>query len=456
MRAFPSGSGQAKSLRLPSVAVRLLPLIVLVFAPRPASAADDAHVARRAGLRVLQSRHLTLITDRPERADDGVGDLPRLFDEAVAAWCRHYRLDDQRSAAWHATGCLMVDRERFRAAGLLPTDGSVPDFANGFCLADRFWMTDQSNPAYRRHLLFHEGVHALTLTLRQAAVPAWYGEGIAEYLATHRLDVDAAGTARFVATPIPQRPDDVEQLGRIERLQALCRGRAMPGLAEIFSLPPQDHRDLGAYAANWAAVAFLANHPAHREAFRGVELLPLDRNLTHRVETMPDWDGEKAARDFDAFIGDLDYGYDFDRMTVDWSPGRPLAATQAVTVAADRGWQNSGWALTRGQRCSLQAAGRVTLGLASARGGAHRGADPVLESEPHGISLEWYRGRPVGTLLAGQWVTPADGSRAAFRVLAEGAGGTFTAASDGPLYLRVNDGPGRLIDNAGRFTVTLR
>ena len=39
--------------------------------------------ARRAGLRVLSGDHLVLVTDRPARADDGVEELPAVFD---AAW----------------------------------------------------------------------------------------------------------------------------------------------------------------------------------------------------------------------------------------------------------------------------------------------------------------------------------------------------------------------------------
>ncbi len=420
--------------------------MVCMSASPAASADGDAALARRAGLRVLESRHLTLFTDRPERRGDGIDELPRLFDEAFAGWCGHYRIDPASVGAWRAIGCLMVDRDRFRTAGLLPTDGSVPDFTNGFCLAERFWMMDQSNPAYRRHLLFHEGVHAFTLTLRRAAAPAWYTEGIAEYLATHKLDADASGTPRVVATPMPERPDDVEQLGRIERLKTLRRGRAIPGLTDIFAVPPQDHGDLGAYAANWAAVAFLSGHPTYRAAFQLVEQQPLDPDLTARLAATPGWDGGRAGRDFDAFTADLDYGFDFPRMTIDWSPGRPLVAGQPVAVAADRGWQHSGWEMSRGERCSMRATGRVTVGQAPAG---------PLQSEPDGITLRWYRGRPAGRLLVGQWVEPpADGGRPRFEVLAEGAAGTFTAATDGPLYCKINESPGDLADNTGGYAVT--
>ncbi|MEI6240223.1 MAG: hypothetical protein WCR51_07530 [Planctomycetia bacterium] len=412
-----------------------------------AAAESPADLARRAGLQVFESRHLTLVTDRPPRADDGVQDLPGVFDEAFVTWCRHYGLDPGPHASWRVVGCLMVDRERFRVAGLLPVDGVVPDFENGFCVGDRFWLMDQSNRDYRRHLLLHEGVHAFTLTLRDADAPPWYTEGIAEYLATHRLEHGGDATSRFTMTPIPRRRADVEQLGRIEHLRHLHDAGQAPSLADVFATPPQAHRVLGAYAASWAAVTLLAGHPAYRDAFTATERQPLDRDFTARLQASPGWDATAATRDFDAFVADLDYGYDFERMTIDWSPGQPLAAAEKVAIAADRGWQNTGWSLTTGQRCSFTASGRVTVGQVSAC---------RLESPPDGITLRWDRGRPVGRLLVAQWVEPDDGGRPSFRILAEGSSGTFTAATAGPLYLKLNESPGDLADNAGEYTLSLK
>jgi hypothetical protein len=409
-------------------------------------AADaPADLARRAGLHVFEGRHLTLVTDRPLRADDGLQELPQVFDQAFATWCRHYGLDPEQHASWRAVGCLMVDREHFRAAGLLPVDGMVPDFENGFCAADRFWLMDQSNPDYRRHLLLHEGVHAFTLTLRAADAPPWYTEGIAEFLATHRLERDGDRTSRFVSTPLPRRRNDVEQLGRIERLRQLSDVGQSPRLGDVFETAPQAHRALGAYAASWAAVTFLAGHPAYRAAFVATERQPLDRDFTARLRATTGWSEAAAGRDFAAFVTDIDYGYDFERMTIDWSPGQPLAAQQTSTVAADRGWQNSGWSLAQGEHCSFTATGRVTVGQASAG---------RLESSPDGITLHWYRGRPIGRLVVAQWVEPADGGRPSFRILAEGSSGEFTAAAAGPLYLKLNDNPGDLTDNSGEVEVS--
>jgi hypothetical protein len=301
-------------------------------------------------------------------------------------------------------------------------------------------------------LLLHEGVHAFTLTVRDLAAPPWYTEGIAEYLATHRLEAAAHGRPRFVATPLPDRPDDVEQLGRIERIRGLRRAGAAPGLAAVLATPVGDHRDVAAYATSWAAVALLARHPAHARPFAAVERGPLDGAFTNRLTASPGWDESRAARDFDAFTDELDYGFDFARSAIDWSPGRVATDSEPLAVDAACGWQNSGLALAKGGRHTLVAEGRVTIGALPEA----PGRPATLESEPDGISLRWYRGRPVGRLLAAQWVEePPGGGRPRFVVLGEGARTTLTAAVDGPLYLKLNESPGDLADNAGTFRVTL-
>ena len=404
-------------------------------------------LARWAGLRVLEGDHLVLITDRPVRAGDGVEDLPRRFDEAWATWCDHFDLDPAEHRRWRACGCLVVDRERFRAAGLLPAAAS--EFANGFCSRERFWMADQSNPAYRRHLLLHEGVHAFTLTLRELDTPSWYMEGIAEYLATHRLNDEG----RFVPTPLPLQAGDVEQLGRIEKLRTLRAAGRCPGLEDVFATPAVNHRDLSAYAASWAAVALLSQHPEHARSFAAAERGSLDGAFTEQLRASPGWDGEGAARDFDAFTDEIDYGYDFSRSSVDWAPGQPLVACQAITVESSRGWQNSGWSLRKGERHAINVTGRCTIGSLESTSAE---AAIRLETEADGISLRWYRGRPLGRLIVAQWVEqPEDGGRPRFVVLAEGGRGEFTAAADGVAYCKLNEPPGELADNDGHLTVEI-
>jgi hypothetical protein len=324
-------------------------------------------------------------------------------------------------------------------------------------------MLDQSNPAYRRHLLLHEGVHAFTLTLRSLATPPWYSEGIAEFLATHRMrppgapsgdDTGANGSTggSFEPTPMPPRATDVEQLGRIESLRALRSAGESPTLQEVFDTPAAVHHDLKSYAASWAAVVLLARHPAHAEGFAAAERGPLDGSFTTRLAKAAGWDASRAARDFAAFTDDIDYGYDFARSAIDWSPGTPLTAGRRIDVAADRGWQNAGVSLEPNQRCTVAVRGRVTIG--EVRRPAGDAATP-LESEADGISLRWYRGRPIGRLVAAQWIEPGGGRPGHFAVLAEGSRATCAATTAGPLFLKINEPPGDLADNAGTLTVAL-
>ena len=438
--------------------IRIILATVLGLAAVPLPAAEVrlhdvaalAATARRAGLRVLEGRRIVLATDRPERAGDGVAELPAVFDQAFATWCGHYGIDPESLADWRCFGCLVVAGEPFRAAGLLPPD--IPRFVNGYCDRNRFWLMDQSNPAYRRHLLLHEGVHAFTLTVRGLDAPPWYAEGIAEYLATHRLEPGPAGTPRFVSTPLPDRPTDVEQLGRIETIRRLHAARAAPTLPAVLTACAAEHHDIPAYAASWAAVALLARHPAHAAAFAAAERGPLDAAFTTRLEAQPGWDAPRAARDFAAFTADIDYGWDIARMAIDWSPGKPLTAPARVTVAADRGWQNTGLALEAGRSYALVARGRFRIGTLP---DTPPGTTTLLDSEADGISLRWYRGRPIGRLMAAQWVADERAGADGFVVLAEGGRGAFTARATGPLYLKINEAPGDLADNEGSLAVEI-
>lgn len=393
--------------------------------------------AQMAGLRVLSGRRLILATDRPARAGDGVEELCEIFDQAFATWCQHYGLDPEQTGDWRSLGCLVVDRERFRAAGLLPD--SIPPFVNGYCDRSRFWMADQPNPDYRRHLLLHEGAHAFTLTLRGLDGPTWYTEGIAEYLATHRLD-----DGRFVPTPIPLAPEDVEQLGRIEELVRQAAAGEAPTLESVLSTPGEAHRRIADYAASWAVVAMLINHPRYAADFLRLERGPLDATLTERLRSSASWNELLAHRDFAAFVEDIDHGYDFARSSIDWMDGQPLVAPAVVSVQAGKGWQNTGISITPGGAVSFEASGRCRIGQLNGK---------PIATEAGGISLGWHRGRPLGRLLLAQWIDVDQGG--SFVVLGEGAFGSIEPRTEGPLFVKLNEPPGELADGEGAISLSL-
>ena len=402
------------------------------------------HRSQLAGLHVFEGDHLVLITDRPRRAGDDMEKLPEIFDEAVNVWADYYSIPLPVVSDWKVCGCLIVDRERFREAGLLPD--AIPDFTNGYCDHYRFWFVDQSNPAYRRHLMLHEGVHAFTTTLLNMSAPTWYTEGIAEWLATHRLKQD---TETYEHTPIPSSSNDVEQLGRIEMIHRLYNAGGTAGIQEVFKLRPTRHGTIDSYALAWSVVAFLATHPRYQEAFVAMEQNPFDERMTHRLTTHAGWNPAVVSRDFNAFISEIDYGYDMDSMVIDWSQGDLVPNEWAASsVAADRGWQNPGWCLEAGQHYRLQATGLCIVGAIQEGEGQLE-----LESTANGISIDWYRGKPLGRLLAAQWVNK--GSKSRFELTGEGPEIDFIADRSGPLFLKINNPPGQLPECRGAIRVQI-
>jgi len=170
-----------------------------------------------------------------------------------------------------------------------------------------------------------------------------------------------------------------------------------------------------------------------------------------------------------AYVASLDHDYDFERMAIDFEPGKSLSRERrAVTIAADRGWQSSGVWLEAGRRYRVTARGRYEIAREQADGRAR-----VWPSEPGGVTIEYVDGFPLGMLLgaidarttAGQPASnhqAGDRARAAEATLAGfahpfaiGLRQAFTPSESGTLYLRVNDSGGRLGDNRGSLSATI-
>ena len=136
-------------------------------------------------------------------------------------------------------------------------------------------------------------------------------------------------------------------------------------------------------------------------------------------------------------------------MEIDWSAGRPLEKNVRMFVDPARGWQNTQVELRMGQQVRFASRGRSQLGRLP-------GVEVDLESEGNGISIDWYRGRPIGRLLLAQWVMPANNQgRPRFIVLGEGGQGRLEASTDGPLFVRINDSPIGRRDNTPGLEIAL-
>ncbi len=223
------------------------------------------------------------------------------------------------------------------------------------------------------------------------------------------------------------------------------------------------HLKVEPYGWSWAACAFLNDNPHYRDRFR--QLLPLLRSSDDFNAKLVDIYGSDFSRleeEWQIFLADIDYGYDFDRTAIDFTPGEPMKSSLplplgegrgegasgkvGVTVQADHGWQNSGLQLEAGKTYKLSATGKFQVA---------NDPKPWI-SEPNGVSVRYIHGRPLGQLLAA--IRPEHSTKSAtvfLKPIVIGAAATITPSETGTLYFRINDSSGELTDNAGHADVTI-
>ncbi|MGE0756572.1 MAG: hypothetical protein AB7F89_12380 [Pirellulaceae bacterium] len=401
--------------------------------------AVDEEAVRAAGLRRLSGRHLILYTDLP--ASSEVDELPYVFDAAVPQWCEYFDIPAAGLANWVNIGALMQDKARFVRAGLLPDN--LPPFPNGYQRGAQLWLYEQPSAYYRRHLLLHEGTHAIVHTALGGEGPPWYFEGVAELLATHEW---RQGTLRLNYFPGDKR--EVEEWGRIKIVRDAALQSKTLTLPEIMNYGPQSHLRVEAYGWSWAAAAFFDGHPRYRGPFRKLpqEVRSRGRDFSSDFLARLPVDAGQLRREWELFTSRLDYGYDVAREAIQPKPVAALPSQGArVSVAADRGWQSTGWRLEAGVRYRIEASGRCVV--------AREPRD--WWTEPTGVTLRYCDGRPLGMLL-GALVDEQEETSSANGLLTPagvGAGLDTTPRRGGTLYLRVNDYASELSDNQGEFAV---
>ena len=403
---------------------------------------DDTR-ATIAGIRVLTGTHLTLYTDLPSRPE--IDSLPALFDKAVPQWAAYFGVEPAKIAGWRVRAHLIGDRAKFAAVGLMPTDNSL---VHGYATGSDLWVLDQPTDYYRRHLLLHEGTHAFMTKFLGGCGPGWYAEGMAELLATHRLEAGdhpkKSPDPFLVLNIMPRDRREVPMLGRIKLVRdAVAAGTAF-SLPEVMAI--DNRRQLGneAYAWCWAAAKFLDSQQRYRERFRGLQknVRDPDFNDLVRREFAEDW--YEISAEWQAYVATLDHGYDFKRMAIRFERGTPLSRERReVAIAADRGWQSSGVWLEAGKTYRVTARGRFQVAVENG---------VAWPCEPGGVTIEYHDGRPLGILLGA--IVPEGAGDATFaKPQAIGLGCNMTPDVSGTLYLRVNDSAARLGDNRGTLTI---
>lgn len=403
----------------------------------------DAAKAAAAGIRELRGKYVRIYTDLP--ASDELDRLPAVFDAVYPQWCDYFGVPRESNPPWRANAFIMQNKERFKAAGLLPD--YLPEFENGFAEGHELYIVEQPTEYYRRHLLLHEGTHSFMLTRLSGSFPTWYFEGMAELFGTHRVDEGPSGLT-VQTRYMPRGRDEVPFWGRTKLVADAYREGRARNLNGVFAIQPSRNMGNEEYAWSWAACYFFDTHPAYRDRFRTLFKLPARGDFMEELQKLYEADSDPIITQWQVFVAGLDYGYDLERAAIRLEPGQPLPTGGATaTVAADRGWQSTGIRLQAGRSYQIAATGRYRVA---------NEAKPWY-SEPDGVTIRYHDGLPLGTLLVavqpdhvGSGVTPL------IKPLAVGSAGTLTPEQDGTLYVKINEATAGLADNEGSVRVTVK
>ncbi len=406
-------------------------------------------------LRVVEGRYVRLISDVDDNRQNlnPLEDWVRAFDAAVPLWCQFWQVPLTRVEQWRVTMHVMADKERFRREGLIPA--AVPDFPHGYQWGDSAWVVLQQGDYYTRHLILHEGAHALAATLFEGAGPPWFMEGTAEYLATHRWDGE-----RIEVGIIPEAKERFPYWGRFKMIDQRRTDQRALSLIAVLRYSDTAHRQVEPYAWTWAAAQLFAGYPETRSAM--IEMAYQGRNATPEFTRQfvdklgPRW--PVVQTQWRVLLDEFDYGYDMQRNRLDLLPTEPVWTGEpfSLDIQADRGWQSVGRIIPAGTNLRIKSSGRVTLAFEPATAA---GIEPIpWISEPSGVTLRYWHGRPLGKLLA--TVVPeqqiGNGSTSApLDIWPVGADGTINVEVNSRLLLKVGDVPAELSDNLGHFTAEI-
>lgn len=400
------------------------------------------------GLRVLESKHLILVTDAPLAE---VQDLPLLADALFEELQRQLGplKPDLNGKDFQITGYVMGAKERFEEAGVLPPESIV--IRHGRHIGYQFWMNNQTLPYYRRHLLLHEFIHCFMMCEHGMAdiPPLWYTEGIAEYFATHELATDIKST-RFGI--LPPTLDGYEGWGRITEIQTNMKEltanqsqwQSQMSLESVRH--PRDNNfttDLQ-YSQAWAIVWLIRNHPELKPHFSAMSKARTREDFRDAEKSVPADVWQKIAVIWPLFLTSLTEGFQPEHSfpPLDFAESKP-SAPGTFALQSNQEWQATGVSIKRGSTVQLTCSGRYAV---------HDKPRPWI-SEPQGITIDYVYGRPLGEVTA--ILVAPDGSVCSGRIPI-GREKSITASADSELWLQINDSANSRSDNSGSASIEIQ
>lgn len=397
------------------------------------------------GLRKLTSGNLTLITDLP--IDQELKSWPDVLHQAIERWDQVWTVPAERKQSLQLTAFLIGDKSIFQSAGYL--DG-VPEFDDGYQLADRIFVMEQPSEYYRRHLFLHEATHWIMFQYFGGAGSPWFMEGMADMFATHRW-----ADGKLTLGVIPSDPREVPHWGRFKRLREMVQRGEAPTLASVLRFGNQRENRIDRYVWSWAACFFFWNHPEYQRAIADAASPPLNysMDLSNRLRMSLADRWAIVEADWNGFITEFDFGFDPQRSMIALGehPHLGIASISGqpieLSIQADHGWQDSGLFLERGESVQIQANGQWVIST----------VDPASpwKASGQGVTYRYYRNQPMGRLVATIASIRGGDKTSIWNIIPVGEATTIQATEDGVLLLKTNEPAGKLLDNSGELTVTL-
>ena len=395
---------------------------------------DEERVAANGILRI-EGKHVVLYTDLREQPE--IVELVKVFDRAVPLWCEYFEVDPEKANGWQVSAFVIGEKDRFIKAKLFPDD--LPEFPAGFNLHHHMWIYLQPGDYYTRHLVLHEGTHSFMQWFLRGSGPPWYSEGMAELLAVHRW---ADGELQLNYNL--RSKEEAAHWGRVKIIREDVAEGNSRSLEDVFRMPNQAFRSVRNYAWAWAACKFFGEHPLSRAQFAELESSANDLSREFSIQfyraVKNDWPQLKG--DWELFLAEMDYGIQISQLSITEVAGE---GGDVFSIDTTRGWQKSTVTVEKGKTYQINASGRFQVAL--------DGTTP-WPCEPGGVTIEYFRGHPLGMLMAG--VVSGDEGQELGGLLEPtpiGLKGTFTATQDGKLCFRINESAAKLDDNSGSVIV---
>ncbi len=398
------------------------------------------------GLYELKSPRLTLLTDIP--IDDELKSWPGLVEQSLKQWQFYFDVSEERMSGLNVDATLIGDRPRLTQLGLL--DG-VPGFDEGYQYMRHLYLREQPTIYFRRHLFLHELTHWIVWELYGGGGSPWFMEGMAEMQATHLLS-----GGKLILGTIPLSKEQVSGWGRLRMVhEALERGEA-PSLTQIFAYGDAREDHIVRYSWSWAACVFFTNHPKYGPMLRDLYRQKLDYSdaLSRRFKEQLASDWENVQVDWNAFVSDLDFGYDLARSTVHRSSvpaAKALRPGESIRLelASDRGWQATGILLDDGISAQIKCSGSFQEMRPV------QGEPTAWNVEPNGVTFQYYRGNPLGSVVASVVSSNEPDQTKRWETQRVGLETTVNSVKKGELFLKINEPSKGLSDNVGTISVEI-